>query len=134
LNYATYACSKNDQALYEKVLNEAVTAEDPDPNLRLQNTIAKRRAKRMLTKAAMENCGFTTPTPAPKAAATPPPDKPAEKPPEKPADKPAEKPAAKPADKPAPPPAKPPTDKAATPAPPSSGSPGNTGKPATPSK
>lgn len=65
VNYATrYACNKNDQALYEKLLNEVLTAEDPDPNLRLQNTIAKRRAKRALTKAGMEDCGFT-PAPAP---------------------------------------------------------------------
>jgi hypothetical protein len=64
LNYATrYACSKSDQALYEKLLNEAVSADDPDPNARLQNTIAKRRARRALTKAAMEDCGFTGPSP-----------------------------------------------------------------------
>jgi hypothetical protein len=64
VNYSKYACAKNDQALYEKVLNEVVSAEDPEPNLRLQNTIAKRRAKRLLTKAAMEDCGFTGPSPA----------------------------------------------------------------------
>jgi hypothetical protein len=58
LNYAKYACAKNDQALYEKMLNEVVTVEDPDPNLRLQNTVAKRRARRGLTKAGMEDCGF----------------------------------------------------------------------------
>jgi hypothetical protein len=61
VNYAKYACSKNDQALYEKMLNEAVSVEDPDPNLRLQNTIAKRRAKRLLSKSVMEDCGFTAP-------------------------------------------------------------------------
>lgn len=58
VNYARYACAKADQALYEKMLNEAVNVEDPEPNLRLQNTIAKRRAKRALTKAGMEECGF----------------------------------------------------------------------------
>ena len=58
LDYSRYACAKADQTLYEKMLNEVVNAEDPDPNLRLQNTIAKRRAKRGLTKAAMEDCGF----------------------------------------------------------------------------
>jgi hypothetical protein len=63
LNYAKYACMKADQPLYEKMLNEIVAAEDPDPNLRLQNTIAKRRAKRALSKAAMEDCGFSVPTP-----------------------------------------------------------------------
>jgi tetratricopeptide (TPR) repeat protein len=64
LNYAKYACMKSDQALYEKTLNEILAAEDPDPNLRLQNAIAKRRAKRALTKAAMEDCGFTPSPPA----------------------------------------------------------------------
>jgi hypothetical protein len=58
LNYAKYACAKNDQGLYEKMLNEVITVEDPDPNLRLQNTVAKRRARRGLTKAGMEDCGF----------------------------------------------------------------------------
>jgi hypothetical protein len=78
LNYARYACAKNDQALYEKMLNEVINTEDPDPNLRLTNTIAKRRAKRALTKAGMEECGFVPggatppapPAPAP-APATP---------------------------------------------------------------
>jgi hypothetical protein len=71
LNYARYACAKNDQTLYEKMLNEVVNSEDPDPNLRLQNTIAKRRAQRALTKAAMEDCGFRAPSPAPTPAAKP---------------------------------------------------------------
>jgi hypothetical protein len=75
LNYARYACVKSDQPLYEKVLNEIVAAEDPNPNLRLQNAIAKRRAKRALTKAAMEDCGFEMAAPAKPAApaAAPPP-------------------------------------------------------------
>jgi hypothetical protein len=64
LNLAKYACAKNDQALYEKMLNEVLSTADPDPNLRLQNTIVKRRAKRMLTPAAMEDCGFTGPSPS----------------------------------------------------------------------
>ncbi len=59
LNYSRYACAKNDQALYEKMLNEVINSEDPDPNYRLTNTIAKRRAKRGLTKAGMEECGFS---------------------------------------------------------------------------
>lgn len=75
LNYAKYACSKNDQALYEKMLNEVVSVEDPDPNLRLQNTIAKRRAARALTKPAMDDCGFrqksAAPTTSPAAAPAP---------------------------------------------------------------
>ena len=61
MNYAKYACVKGDQALYEKMVNEVLSAEDPEPNLRLQNTIAKRRAKRALSKQAMEDCGFTVP-------------------------------------------------------------------------
>ncbi len=69
VNYAKYACVKSDQALYEKVLNEVLAAEDPDPNLRLQNAIAKRRAKRALSKAAMEDCGFS-PSEPPKPAAS----------------------------------------------------------------
>jgi hypothetical protein len=59
LNYAHYACVKSDQPMYEKLLNEILSAEDTDPNLRLQATIAKRRAKRGLSKQAMEDCGFT---------------------------------------------------------------------------
>jgi hypothetical protein len=59
VNYATrYACLKGDKALYEKLINEVLSAEDPDPNQRLTNTIAKRRAKRALSKPRMENCGF----------------------------------------------------------------------------
>ena len=41
-----------------------LAAEDPDPNIRLQNVIAKRRAKRALSKQAMEDCGFAVPTKA----------------------------------------------------------------------
>lgn len=66
MNYAKYACAKADQALYEKMVNEVLAAEDTDPNLRLSNTIAKRRAKRALSKQAMEDCSFPPPaTPAP---------------------------------------------------------------------
>jgi hypothetical protein len=72
LNYSRYACAKSDRTLYEKMLNEVVTTEDPEPTLRLQNTIAKRRAARALTKQAMEDCGFRGPsTPAPAAPAPP---------------------------------------------------------------
>lgn len=65
MNYAKYACAKSDQSLYEKVLNEVIAAEDLEPNLRLQNVIAKRRAKRALSKTAMEDCGFTPAAPGP---------------------------------------------------------------------
>ena len=72
LNYAKYACVKSDQALYEKVLNEILAAEDPEPTLRLQNAIAKRRAKRALSKPAMEECGFSAPSAPAKPAASAP--------------------------------------------------------------
>lgn len=71
-NYAKLACASGDRATYEKMLNEVLNAEDPDPNQRLQNTIAKRRAKRGLTKAAMEECGFGASSPAAPASAQPP--------------------------------------------------------------
>lgn len=59
LNYATrFACIKGDKPLYEKLLNEVLSANDPDPEQRLTNTIAKRRAKRALSKAKMDDCGF----------------------------------------------------------------------------
>jgi hypothetical protein len=59
LNYATrYACNKNDRTLYEKLINEVLQADDPDPQQRLTNTIAKRRARRALGKSRMEDCGF----------------------------------------------------------------------------
>lgn len=72
LNNARYACVKTDQPLYEKVLNEIIAAEDRDPNLRLENAIAKRRAKRALGKAAMEECGFSAPAAPSKRSAAPP--------------------------------------------------------------
>lgn len=59
LNYATkYYCMKVDQQNYEKLLNEVLSAGDVLPEQRLQNTIAKRRAKRYLGKERMRNCGF----------------------------------------------------------------------------
>lgn len=60
VNYAArYGCMKNDKALYEKHLKEVVAAGDVDPTNRLQNTLAKRRAQRYLTKSWMMNeCGF----------------------------------------------------------------------------
>jgi hypothetical protein len=51
------------------MLGEVVNTEDPDPNFRLTNTIAKRRAQRGLTKAGMEECGFTAGGAAPQAPA-----------------------------------------------------------------
>jgi hypothetical protein len=59
LNYAhSYACNTGNRALYEKLLNEVVNADDPDPNQRLTNAIAKRRAKRYLSKQHEMDCGF----------------------------------------------------------------------------
>jgi len=59
LNYATrWACNKGDKALYEKLVNEVLTADDPDPQQRFTNMLAKRRARRALLKSRMEDCGF----------------------------------------------------------------------------
>ena len=59
LNYATaYACMKQDRTLYETLLNEVLAATDPDPEQRLVNLLAKRGAKRALTKQHMLDCGF----------------------------------------------------------------------------
>ncbi|WP_169796680.1 TRAP transporter TatT component family protein [Chondromyces crocatus] len=59
LNYATkYYCMKGDQQNYEKLLKEVIAANDPLPAQRLQNTIAKRRAKRFMKKSRLDACGF----------------------------------------------------------------------------
>jgi hypothetical protein len=71
-NYATkYACVTGDRAIYESMLNEVLEAQDPDPAERLINVIAKRRAKRWLTKQHMMDCGIDMSAPAPKAPAAP---------------------------------------------------------------
>jgi hypothetical protein len=57
--YATsYACVKGDRALYEQLLNETLSVQDPDPEQRLSNLIAKKDAKRALGKQRMMDCGF----------------------------------------------------------------------------
>jgi hypothetical protein len=61
LDYAALACARSDQALYETTLNEILAAEDTDPTLRLPNVVAKRRAKRALSKHAMSTCGSSSP-------------------------------------------------------------------------
>lgn len=63
LNYATkYACAKADAVLYTKLLNEVLAAEDSQPELRLMNTIAKRRAKRWLSPQRMfDACSMDPP-------------------------------------------------------------------------
>jgi len=59
LNMATkYYCVKVDKASYVKLLTEVVEAGDVLPEQRLSNTIAKRRARRYLSKARMGACGF----------------------------------------------------------------------------
>ncbi len=61
LNLATrYYCMKADRAGYEKTLNEVLAAGDELPEARLQNVIAKRRARRYLgNKVWQEECGFS---------------------------------------------------------------------------
>ncbi len=60
LNYASrYYCAKSDRQNYEKMLNAVLAAGDPIPEARLQNLIAKRRARRYLdNKIFQEDCGF----------------------------------------------------------------------------
>jgi hypothetical protein len=70
MTYAqTYACVAPDQALYVKLMNEVIQAGDTDPEQRLENAIAKRRARRFLGKARMQACGFDTSAPAAAPAA-----------------------------------------------------------------
>lgn len=54
----TLYCIKGDKASYEKTLQEVIDAQDPLPEQRLSNTIAKRRAKRYLSDSRKSNCGF----------------------------------------------------------------------------
>jgi hypothetical protein len=58
--YATkYACMKADGVLYQDMLNRVLQAQDPDPQQRLTNAIAKRRAKRWLYKKRVKDeCGI----------------------------------------------------------------------------
>jgi len=60
LLYATkYACMKGDGMAYQDALNRILLAQDPDPQQRLSNAIAKRRARRWLGKRrAKEECGI----------------------------------------------------------------------------
>jgi len=56
---STLACNTGDRALYEKLLNEVLSSDDPDPQQRLINTLAKRKAKRYLAnRQRMVDCGF----------------------------------------------------------------------------
>jgi hypothetical protein len=60
LTYAmTYACVKGDGPLYTKLMNEVLKAPDGDPQLRLQNAIAKHRAAVWMgRKRVKDTCGF----------------------------------------------------------------------------
>lgn len=62
LNLATrYYCAKGDKAGYERTLNEVLAAGDELPEARLQNVVAKRRARRYLgNKVWQEECGFSS--------------------------------------------------------------------------
>jgi hypothetical protein len=59
-NYATrYACMKGDGTVYQDMLNRVLVTPDPDPQQRLENAIAKRRAKRWLGKHRVKDeCGL----------------------------------------------------------------------------
>jgi len=58
LTYAQFACTVADKTLYDKLVDEIIAADDPDPNQRLNNTIAKRRASRMKLPKKTADCGF----------------------------------------------------------------------------
>jgi hypothetical protein len=58
LTYAQFACTVADKKLYDTLVGEILAADDPDPNQRLNNTIAKRRASRMKSPKKTADCGF----------------------------------------------------------------------------
>jgi hypothetical protein len=60
LNYAMrYHCAKGNKADFERLLNEILAAGDELPEARLQNVVAKRRARRYLgNRIWTEECGF----------------------------------------------------------------------------
>ncbi len=55
---AKYYCTKGDKENYVKTLTDVLEAGDTLPEQRLQNTIAKRRAKRYMGKERLKACGF----------------------------------------------------------------------------
>jgi hypothetical protein len=58
LTYAQFACTIADKKLYDAMVDEILKADDPDPNQRLNNAIAKRRASRMKSPKKTTDCGF----------------------------------------------------------------------------
>ncbi len=58
--YATrYFCSLTQEEPYDKLLKEVLDADDPDPEQRLTNTVAKRRAARWIaTRWKADNCSM----------------------------------------------------------------------------
>ena len=67
----TYACETSNRPLYESLLKEVIDAGDIDPKERLENAIAKRKARRYLGKARMQACGFDVSAKEPAAPAKP---------------------------------------------------------------
>jgi hypothetical protein len=54
-----YACNAHDEQLYRKLLEEVLAApDDVLPEQRLENTIAKRKARRYLGAPRLKRCGF----------------------------------------------------------------------------
>ena len=53
-----YYCAMGEKENYVNTLNEVLEAGDVLPAQRLQNTIAKRRARRYLAESRMKRCGF----------------------------------------------------------------------------
>ncbi|MCK6548725.1 TRAP transporter TatT component family protein [Myxococcota bacterium] len=72
LQYAIkYACAKMDAAMYTKFLQEVVASEESPEELRLMNTIAKRKAKRWLGEKRMFDMCSLEPVAADTPAETP---------------------------------------------------------------
>lgn len=76
VNYAqAYAVQKNDKALFSKLVNEAIETPIPKGDLALPNTIAKRRAERLLAQVdtlIMTPLDELPPTPADAPSDAPP--------------------------------------------------------------
>ena len=60
LTYAQMACILGDKGLYDRMLKEVIEANDPDPQQRFNNMLAKRRARRYLSPKRTADCGFMT--------------------------------------------------------------------------